>query len=157
IPALSDLHLLFEEFRALISDRRPAALLAPRLDAAYLYASSAAAERALRTVSLEISFMFHEANRWHRHFGRGETTNMLCYWGSVATERLARLGLLPQGHAVTGLHLLDYCVAAARDRGAITPRRTQYWSALGVPDVEGPVVVMASHFGGMNPMVDVDF
>ena len=104
------------EFARLFRLNPPDLVFGPQLDSSYFYALAAARAEHIPTVSLEISFMFHEANRMHRRFNREEVADALCYWGTAAVRRLRKLGLASTEQVVTGLHTLDFYRAAAPDR-----------------------------------------
>jgi hypothetical protein len=157
IPSLATLHDFHAQFRSLFRESRPDLLLGPRIDSGFCYALSAAKQEGIRAASLEISFQFHEANRMHLRSRRPEAADVLCYWGAASVERLKKLELASSAQVVTGLHLLDYYHNARADRARVLQRQQQHWRTLGFPGVEGPVVLFASHYGGVNPMVNIDF
>jgi hypothetical protein len=146
----------YERCRLALGAFPVAAVIGPRLDSGYLSAAAAASSLGVKTGSLEISFLFHEHQRLHRLVGIPETTDAIVYWGRLAVQRLKELGLPADDRQVSGFHSLDYFALLRCVRETLKDKAA-YWGTLGVPDVEGPVVLMGTHYGGRHAMVDIDY
>lgn len=139
-----------------LKEMRPDALVSPRLDTEYQWAGVAARAESLPTVSLEISFIYHEIKRLHRYAGVPEETDRICVWGEAHRQRLDELGLAGDRIQATGLLALDYYRRCPSKFDMSESALKNYRRSLGLTLQSGPLILYGGYYGAAQPLYDVD-
>src|SRR5262249_40025546 len=139
-----------------LENRKFRAVLGPRLDTAYQYVADAARRLGSPVHALELSFYAHPVMRLHLLHRVREHATAVNYWGEDHVGELRELKLGAPEHRSSGLHSLDHYRRARDSRPLLRHRQEEYWSYLGFPGVEPPVVLLVAHYGSSVPYYDTD-